>query len=188
MMNGTTQSKLDIRRLILAILLGFQGIFLLTGSGGGTDVVTYVVTPYIYIWGILAIIITLYYLVSAFKPIPYCRIIDIVLIGCTIALWIFAYSQTKGLPYIIGDKAYPLYNAAYIMAPIPIAFVEIIGYSYNWTRTYKNMSKLTSSKTRNSKRDTTDKADQLLKYKKLLDENAISKEEYDNIKKKILDI
>lgn len=32
----------------------------------------------------------------------------------------------------------------------------------------------------------TEKADQIEKYKKLLDENAISQEEYDEIKSKIL--
>lgn len=45
----------------------------------------------------------------------------------------------------------------------------------------------TQSVQESTKKDTfTEKADQIEKYKKLLDENAISQEEYDEIKSKIL--
>ena len=75
------------------------------------------------------------------------------------------------------------------MPILPSIFI-ILGFPYTWTKLYKNSlvaHKASFIKNNENNVKNSNVSNELIKYKKLLDENVISQEEFESLKKNLLD-
>ena len=108
--------------------------------------------------------------------------------------WFWVYAALAFL--ILNVQTYHYFHDLMQFWPWVILILWVLGYRWGedqidlinqQKQATTQIPQQTQSVQESTKKDTfTEKADQIEKYKKLLDENAISQEEYDEIKSKIL--
>ena len=166
------EHKIDIRRLICGVLIGIWALGLLFLPSGSNDWISNAIAVYQTIWGIIFAFTAVYYISTAFHQIS-SRIVDVIIVVIIVIFWIYSYFTTKDFPAIVNNLENTVHDAAYTL-----------------TKLYKNSlvaHKASFIKNNENNVKNSNVSNELIKYKKLLDENVISQEEFESLKKNLLD-
>ena len=183
------EHKIDIRRLICGVLIGIWALGLLFLPSGSNDWISNAIAVYQTIWGIIFAFTAVYYISTAFHQIS-SRIVDVIIVVIIVIFWIYSYFTTKDFPAIVNNLENTIHDAAYTFMPILPSIFIILGFPYTWTKLYKNSlvaHKASFIKNNENNVKNSNVSNELIKYKKLLDENVISQEEFESLKKNLLD-